>query len=571
MVDLPNAKPRKPFSKPPLLVDKTDARSKALYDQSIDLEMREEPGSYGFQTPGFIPIEIAPPVVIPLAPVKGKPTIPIKIDHTKGGRDWSRKLRQLQAKQRAATQARANAARMQKLGRLKYGRLAGAAPWAVGFQIGWTIGDFLWPNGWYDFATPDPGSPQTDGWIHPAYDYVPCNNSQSCPYTGPYLFKLYDQSPQGPQCGPSVGCTALGSLPLSTGYGTPLAAEQAAVGLSPIQVGRQRNTSSTVWYAEGSLIYQGGGYDPDLWEQVSPTPAGTPMPLVHRLPSEFPETFPMSQPMELPFPQTFKEAVPKKKTQGEGKHRKRHVTIPNLPLAPFPVVRVVPPGGNVPPPPDQVITIPPPAGGVPGSGPGTQPPPTYHTTPSTGRTAPRGRTKEKKLSVRSVANKTWIVANLATEAFDFIDALFDALPKHCQDKAKASIDYGREGGGNADPWSKAKAAYDCFGEIDWDKFVNNFINQQLQDMTIGMLGMMSQKYLKMTGQATGSGGLVSKPAGTGDDYIDKFVDEQVAAGNMTEEEGKAIKQAGQLPIPEVEYQGDGTWTVTIPQWGLTFG
>ena len=167
--------------------------------------------------------------------------------------------------------------------------------------------------------------------------------------------------------------------------------------------------------------------------------------------------------------------------------------------------------------------------------------------------------------VRSVRGASiWVGLNLATEVFDFIDALHQALPKHLQSKA-ASIDYGQKGGGKADPYGKAKAIWDGFGEIDWNKFTNVFINQQLTDMGIGLVGMGASHALKFSGAATGSGGVASKPAGLADKYIDGMVER----GEITKAEGKVMKENAELPIPKVSYE-DGKWTVDISQWGLSF-
>ena len=566
----------------------------------------------GFHQPG-VPVEIAPPVIIPLpaAPtrstiprplssaVTGKGHIPGTLVNVKPGTVYPSRVTvpnpfkkgpgstlgpkitpgelkffsEMHAKERY----------------LKAAKLAKVGPYLTAFQIGWTLGDYLWPNGWYSLGVDGPPdqSAGPEGWTYTGpggFAWTSCSPVSPCAVTGPFMFHTgfagWHGTAHAQQCTPGSTCgatTGVDSLDVVASPWEAFAQPLPTVA-NTIAIKRQ-HTASTRWIGVGGgsstgIATHADRIDPDNWTQVLTSTAPAPAPLAKARPSEHPETFPMEWPMEMPFAQPWSKAIPKAKTQGEGKHKSYVVgqtTIPRLPLAPFPVVVVVPPGGVVPPPVDQIIDIPPPpsfADGPypvkPGKG------PTFHTAPPRGRKPPGRKTKEKKLSVRSVANRAWIVLNLATEGFDFIDALFGALPKDCQKAAKPTIDYGPKGGGKADPYAKAQAVWNCFGEIDWDKFVNNFINQQLTDMAVGMIGMTAGRYLKMTGQATGSGGLASKPTATADDFLEAWVDEKVKSGEISKEQGDAILEGGKLPIPQVSYAGDGVWEVNIEAWGLTF-
>lgn len=546
------------------LVDRTDARfERALRElgfvSGVGKWHWQYPGPItGYALPGSQSIPIEVPLVLPLAAAPAKQTIPKVI---KGGK-WAGidGLRALRA-HLLRRQALAHAAKVAKYG--KYAKTLGPL---LGFQLGWELGDYLWPNGWYDFGVSSGVPDQSvgpDGWTSPYYVYTPCTFNCNTETFGDFRYRA--TQPNAWVCAPN--CSPLGTIGIGSTVLSPAAAQNQALGVQTITVGRVRNNVPTSVRAIGQLAWTGVGeeaaQEDDAWTQVFET-SPAPAPLARPRPSEAPEAFPLEWPMEMPWPQPWKEALPKPKTQGEGKHRQTYrgsSEVSRMPLAPFPVVvvtpPVLPPGGSVPPPPDQVITLPPPA--LPGR---PAKPPTYHTAPPAGRRPPDGKTKEKKLSVRSKANKAWIVLNLATEAFDFVDALFKALPDDVQKKTRASIDYGEKGGGKADPYSKARAIWANFDDIDWDKFTNVFINQQLADMAVGMIGMAASHGLKASGAATGSGGIANKPGSQAEKFSDAQIDAQVEAGEISKEEGKALDEADDLPIPQVSYE-NGQWVVSI--------
>lgn len=427
----------------------------------------------------------------------------------------------------------------------------------VAFQIGWEIGDYLFPEGWFSLfpgtgTTPDE-SIGAEGWSHPDWTWTPC--TIQCAGDRGYR----SSTGSGVCIENAVGaqdCTNTGHL--ATVFATPelaladfpsgsyIIAETYHPTLADkfLKFGRWQKTSSVT----------------GAWEQTFLPGTGVPAPLTKPLPSESPMEFPLEYPMAFPTATPWKEALPEPGTQGEGKHLIQPATqlVPGMPLAPFPVVAVTPPaGGTVPPPPPEVIIeIPDPeAPGTGPGGPGDPPGPIVIIRPPSGRKT-QPKKKEKKLSVRSRFNKAWIVLNAATEVFDFIDAMYKGLPEEC--KASASIDYGEEGGGKADPYSKALAIYNCFDKMDWDKAINAFINNQVEDMVVGSIGMLASHANKVSGAATGGGGAVNlRPQKLADEAQKKHLEEQGFKG--------ADAQPDQLPIPVVEFNPEtGKWEVTIP-------
>ena len=521
--------------------------------------MAERDPRLDFLAPGAVPVEVPVPVVIPLPAPSTKPSIPRKIVKPGYKRDFSRVLRQQAARNRASVQALAEAERLKKL---KIAKFAKAGPWPVGFQIGWELGDLLFPHGWYSFAPPTNISPS--GWTSPYYQYRRCDAKTPTGNYGTGHALNTHTAPPASSNGSHV-CPTDTSSGLVNSRATPVLAQTTAA-YPPGQLQLYRlGTGVNPGVAESWVQLTGANWPvpftapataDEMWTQ-NPMTDSAPMPMVRSLPSELPEVFPIGQVMDYPYPQAWADALPKPKTQGESKHLTRGTySIPQMPLAPFPIVAVHPPPGQVPPPPDQVIDIPPP---TPRGGP-PSPPPTHHTRPPRGRKPPDSRTKEKKLSVRTKANKAWIVLNLATEAFDFVDALFAGLPDHCKKQA----------GQSPNPYQKARAVYNCFDEMDWSKFVNAFINQQITDMVVGGIGMVSTMGLKFSGATSGSG-YISRNLAEREHASDMAIKAKLDAGEITKEEAQELDMLDNVPIPVVTFNEEtGSWEVSIEQWGLTF-
>lgn len=538
----------------------------------------------------FPTIPEAPVIVVPLAPPSGRPTIPRNVypprDKPAKIRDRSRQLRQAMGKHRKSL---LEAAERSRVRRLKAFRLAKAAPWALGFQIGWELGDYLFPNGFYDFIeAPSGGIDYTipAGWTNSGFGCVTGGGGgeywrweaqpQSNPYSTPgyHYCGMPGQLADKDQHVMTVGYTVAGPgnfIRASFGRG---------VGLGTYSIdGLSENVSPReVWvYIDDGLPSE------DIpMPQLITTGVSVKAPLAGRFPSEHPETFPMQWPMEMPYPQKFAEAVPAPRTQGEGKHsRPGQRPVPRMPIAPVPVVvgPPPPPGSQ---PPDQVIDIPPPP-----------PPPSfgrpnatgrsvrYRTRPNRGRQRPKPNEKEKKLTVHSKKGTSiaWIGLNLATEVFDFIDALFNGLPDEVIKETRATYDYGARGGGNADPYAKARAIWDHFDEMDWSKAINAFINNQVEDMVVGTLGVIAGSANKAGNLVTGGGGAVSgRPQGFLADAEQKRLDwEHELAMDAWRDRGsppdeKPVKgRPGSIAIPTLEFnQETQRWEVTIPWTKMGF-
>lgn len=98
---------------------------------------------------------------------------------------------------------------------------------------------------------------------------------------------------------------------------------------------------------------------------------------------------------------------------------------------------------------------------------------------------PRRGEKEKK--VRS--GLPFLIrhpVNAATEAKDFIDAVWEAIPW------KDRIAY-HEGKKVPRADQKARALYDLFDKIDWEEAIENIVENQIEDFVFGKAGQLSKK------------------------------------------------------------------------------
>lgn len=122
---------------------------------------------------------------------------------------------------------------------------------------------------------------------------------------------------------------------------------------------------------------------------------------------------------------------------------------------------------------------------------------------------PRRKTKEIKVRIQGLARVAWHVINFATEGFDFIDALYRALPKRCRVVPRQ--------GRKVTPSEKAWAVFHCADHLDGAKAVENFVNNQVEDYLYGRsspAGPLNQ----LTGKPTGGGASFGRMTHTGQQY-----------------------------------------------------
>ena len=271
------------------------------------------------------------------------------------------------------------------------------------------------------------------------------------------------------------------------------------------------------------------------------------MPLTGPFPSEMPELFPPHQAMHYPLPQKWADAKPAEDDYPGTGEALRYDT----PLAPFPVVAVE--IGSQPfNPPDIVIDVPVPA-------------PSFSKPDRKGRSgrvrtrmrknsAKRqrpGKRKEVKPNVARVGGKWWIAINAATEVQDFLEAANKALPKDCQAKPKGG-DYKKRKGkspagiGKPRPQDILAALWNCWDEFDADKFVEEYINNQIEDFAFGNIGQFGAKATRGLGITTGLQSAMKKAQPKGEDL-------------------GASEDATELPLPTVKFDEEsGMWFLSIP-------
>lgn len=91
---------------------------------------------------------------------------------------------------------------------------------------------------------------------------------------------------------------------------------------------------------------------------------------------------------------------------------------------------------------------------------------------------PRGNVRERKIRlIASVpgAGVALKLINWATEGFDFVDALWKALPKSSRTP-------------NANPAQKLEDLWDHMDELDLEQAIENIVNENLQDIVVGRSG-----------------------------------------------------------------------------------
>lgn len=109
-----------------------------------------------------------------------------------------------------------------------------------------------------------------------------------------------------------------------------------------------------------------------------------------------------------------------------------------------------------------------------------------------------GRGKEKKLNIRSgYAGVAFLALNFATEAHDAIEAFWRTIPARFRTKARR--------GAKVSHMDMLSDLYDFFGEVDWARGVENFINNQIEDYAYGQVGRVAGKASRGVGVTTGLG------------------------------------------------------------------
>lgn len=91
--------------------------------------------------------------------------------------------------------------------------------------------------------------------------------------------------------------------------------------------------------------------------------------------------------------------------------------------------------------------------------------------------------KEKKFAgspetIKSIFRRVARAKEHLSEADDFLDTLFDALPKEVQDAIKKR-------NGRMTPDIKMRAIYDNWDKIDWNDWLKNFVKNYWEDKVVG--------------------------------------------------------------------------------------
>lgn len=384
------------------------------------------------------------------------------------------------------------------------------------------------------------GSMQGAGWVpHPTVN---------CPRTNPRLG-------WGNPANTSCQTTGISTLPLTYAQ-VMFAATIKEVHLgTPTTSGSPRYRNGLQWVRtipSPALIPQPGVLPvPAADPFAPPLPALQPKPRPQELPIKKPAPQPRTAPRPvgrpLPGEQPSRAPLPKGRPRPGRDTKPEYHPIPNMP---FPITLYPTPGGGVPNPiqPDQVIDFKPPTGGKPGGPKPGRETPRVRQRPNSARNRPkkRKREKERKPDTRVKVRGALGLINLATEANDFLNVLYDALPEDSPCKRGAERDTRKSGKKYVTPYHKAKAVYDCFSSIDVGNAIEGYVNNQVEDYVFGMIG-------QQVGKATGNFGVT-----TG---LNRALQKQQ---ELAQGEGPGI---GDL-IPQIDIDDEtGELTVTVPQFG----
>lgn len=118
----------------------------------------------------------------------------------------------------------------------------------------------------------------------------------------------------------------------------------------------------------------------------------------------------------------------------------------------------------------------------------------------TGARAPGPKKKQQKINVVAVGGRVWVLLNMATEAIDFVDAMWKAIPK--DDRRKCTT-----------PQCKLRDLWDNMGAIDLSDAVENYLNMQLTDYLSALTGIPTKKLSQQLGHITGVDRAVNQVAG----------------------------------------------------------
>lgn len=259
------------------------------------------------------------------------------------------------------------------------------------------------------------------------------------------------------------------------------------------------------WARIGNSYHRSVDTSPELAPHVGTGPQAFPV----GLPFATPAGLPLSPLTGTPRPKPWGEAMPgvgeQPSADPETEPAPQSKPIWEIPPLRFPVVLV--PGVTPGMPPE---VLPPPSPNVqevviPSPGTGTVQNPRVQSRPATNHERknrpPRKHEKEKKIHVRTVAGGAWAIINMFTEGLDFLDVVWEALPK--KDRTK----------GRPTPYDKARDIYDHFDQIDIAKAIENYINNQIEDYVYGMIGKQVAKAQGVIGSPTGLSRSLSKTRG----------------------------------------------------------
>lgn len=101
---------------------------------------------------------------------------------------------------------------------------------------------------------------------------------------------------------------------------------------------------------------------------------------------------------------------------------------------------------------------------------------------------PPRKTKERK-AIIAVGGRVAKLVNITTEAKDFLDAMWKALPKDCRSKPE-------KGSKKVRAPAMMRDIYGCFGRIDLVKWLKGFLENELQDRFYGRAGQAYRKAVK---------------------------------------------------------------------------
>lgn len=404
------------------------------------------------------------------------------------------------------------------------------------FLAGVAIGEFLTSKGRSTTSN-------AQGWYNPRFEYRHCTGqpggsryvgASSMTNAGHSSAPPLDSSPAGLACG---------ALTNNAGFATPALAQPfptSHVMELHVPGGAALNKAVGSWIAYADPLGL-----PNQWFQTTPDTdivlrpgVGTPL---TRPRTEDPENFPILQPVNVPAPKKFDDAVADPATQPSSPTK--HDTPIEVPAPPFVVVTLPPQVGVVVGPPSVIIEIDPDTGTNSGESPKPEPGQPRPPPPVPGEPGGGGwprfdpNIKERKLNIRSVAGRLWVVINLFTEGLDFLDVLYDSLPEEIRDQL-----FAENGGKFLDPLAKAQAIFDNFETLELAEVFENYVNNQFEDLFYGKLG-------QGTGKASGNFNIT-----TGLDHAIQDA-QDAAAGDEP------------LELPELHYNdAAGKWEVIWYDW-----